>query len=192
MFISISKKNIFITFIIATLFSGTSFAATVDTLILLTSESQGDNYYLQWDFLNGDDDNVMPPNDIINGFDIEITGGAKIVGHTDPTNWSWTLQHDTLATWSTLNSPISKGQKLGGIGKFGVLVNSNTFEMKWSATRGVNIMSSGALTLTDPAPIPIPASIWLFSSALLGFAGLKRKKLQNKTSTIIEKDLGLT
>lgn len=34
----------------------------------------------------------------------------------------------------------------------------------------------GALMVRDPVSVPLPASVWLFASALVGMAGLKRKK----------------
>ncbi|WP_101756745.1 hypothetical protein [Oceanicoccus sp. KOV_DT_Chl] len=41
---------------------------------------------------------------------------------------------------------------------------------------GITVSNYGAILTYNVAPVPVPAAAWLFSSALIGLAGLKRKK----------------
>ena len=34
-----------------------------------------------------------------------------------------------------------------------------------------------------PAPVPVPPTVWLFGTGLLGFIGVGRRKHQNRTNT---------
>lgn len=43
----------------------------------------------------------------------------------------------------------------------------------------VNIEGSGAIVELNFTPVPVPAAVWLFGSALLGFAGIARRKRGN-------------
>ncbi|MEH6591250.1 MAG: VPLPA-CTERM sorting domain-containing protein [Halioglobus sp.] len=40
----------------------------------------------------------------------------------------------------------------------------------------VGMFQAGTITLTEVAAVPVPAAAWLFGSALLGLAGVKRKR----------------
>jgi hypothetical protein len=40
----------------------------------------------------------------------------------------------------------------------------------------INFESGGSESFVAPSPVPVPAAAWLFGSALLGLAGMKRKR----------------
>ncbi len=58
----------------------------------------------------------------------------------------------------------------GGIGE----QNHPNFE-EWS-------VSKTSSAFTPPSAVPLPASAWLFGSALMGFIAIKRRKLSNRCS----------
>lgn len=51
---------------------------------------------------------------------------------------------------------------------------SDAFDLRWTATTGSGVYD-WKLTFA-PTAVPVPAAAWLFGSALVGLAGIKRKK----------------
>jgi len=53
---------------------------------------------------------------------------------------------------------------------------SNQLVLSWQTND--SLFSRYSFRLSEVAPVPVPASVWLFGSALLGLAGFKRKHNQ--------------
>lgn len=86
------------------------------------------------------------------------------------------------------NSLISRNL---GFGSYVLAVSANTFTLQEAIggyNNSVNFITDGDAHITissqdgyadfgDPSAIPVPAAAWLFGTALLGFAGFRRKSI---------------
>lgn len=86
------------------------------------------------------------------------------------------------------NSLISRNL---GFGSYVLAVSTNVFTLEEAIggyNNSVNFFTDGNAKITissqegyaefgDPSAIPVPAAAWLFGSALLGFAGFRRKSV---------------
>ena len=107
---------------------------------------------------------VSGPSDTL-GADFDINGGSFLLGDFSSFNG---LAAGTGHTMSVGFEPLV-------VGLFEQVVRINLFGENVSGFHG----SLGTFELTlraDVQPVPVPAAVWLFSSALAGIAGLRRRK----------------
>ena len=88
----------------------------------------------------------------------------------------------TSTGWSWVNSnPLMASLNIGGnaAGSFNELTNA--FDISWTRSfSGVPFLTSGNFSLQGTAQlvaVPLPASLLLFGSGFVGFAGVMRKKI---------------
>lgn len=90
-----------------------------------------------------------------------LEGAFSVSNFIDPNNYTQTITGSLDANIAYIFSP-SMSASLNNLlccGSYGSLVG----------TTGVNL-------ILTPSPVPVPAAVWLFSSALAGFIGFNRRK----------------
>lgn len=83
-------------------------------------------------------------------------------------------QADTLYLVELILTTATYNQQLGIVTQTGDFANTATFS--FSNLNGLNYdSSSGSFLAVPPSPVPVPAAVWLFGSALGVLGGLRRK-----------------
>ena len=126
---------------------------------------------------------------------LESVGSTSYNQFTYSADWTFTAYNGTLTaqniTCNSLDSAFfCDSNALGGLQNENQLVfvdvldtatqsplfgaTTSAFDLSWNGQRG-SVTWDWQLTFS-PQPVPVPAAAWLFGSALVGLAGLKRKQ----------------
>ena len=168
------KHLTFVSLLLAILFSTSASATTVSySLVNLGGSSYQYNYTLLNDTLGFDVDQFSIYYDLGLYENLAVTsspvGWDSIVFQPDAG-----LPDDGIFDTLALGSPLSAGDSLGGFSvSFDWLGSGSGPGEQYFELFDFNfdLIDSG----TTVSQVPAPAAIWLFGSALLGLAGIKRK-----------------
>lgn len=86
----------------------------------------------------------------------------------------------SISMWSILNTTIADNFSVMGTANskpsptFGVLSVSPKIVVQ--DINGDNINPTPSNWVTSPSPVPVPAAVWLFGTALIGFIGFSRRR----------------
>jgi hypothetical protein len=91
--------------------------------------------------------------------------------------WDPTILTANASNWYS-NGPTNLVTGLGSATLYEAhAVGQNSTLLATVTNIGTVTLSASGLTFTAPAPVPLPAAIWLLGSGLLGLAGVGRRKL---------------
>ncbi|PHS32353.1 MAG: hypothetical protein COA95_03450 [Methylophaga sp.] len=175
--------------------SGTTFGTSNAFQFTNTSDASENITKLVWDLspINGFFDSISGGTFGQNGSGLVLSGSSDSVGHTFPTNVS--LDGTSLLTIDFTDFNAGKTFQFGvdtdlfsaidanginGLGFIGALVTAyfsdNTVTHGfYTATLQSGFGSEVNITTPGVNAVPVPAALFMFAPALLGFFGLRRK-----------------
>jgi len=136
-----------------------SFTADFDAISNGTSVS---GFTLDTFNITSDHIGILDTTNVVGGFNKSATGGLSNI-FIDGTNYSGPVHpsFDDLALSYIFNGSLSYArQSIAGLG-----VDTGLTE------------NSGSFSIAAPSAVPLPAAVWLFGPALLGFMGFRRKSV---------------
>lgn len=125
--------------------------------------------------LSADENTFLWNNTDIGGESWAYIGGYQDKATTEDDGWNWV----TGETWSYTNWSVyepNNGTSEGFLQLFtdGTWNNINNAAL-WK-TPGDDYTATGYYVEYAPAPVPVPTTVWLLASGLLGLVGFRRKR----------------
>ena len=159
--------------------------------------SSGVTYNAELPILQNPNKDTGEIDDRVNWFQFTLDSVANVSLHTDSSQDTDTIlalfDDDTAGTllgqnddcdtapeneyWSCLTyANLGIGTYLAGITSFAIAGINEPFDDGWSlGGNNGNISGQYAELTIEINPVPIPAAIWLFGTALIGFVGMSRR-----------------
>ena len=166
------------------LFAGSAQANIISTSVYIDSTNTVDyvnfNVTDSGDFLIISDDGFIFDNGRLDPHALlfkysDPLSAANFIAENDNfiTDDSWILNNLQIGSYvlALSDSILTIQEAINGI-------NINDFSRKTAGNIDVTIKSiNGKAEFGNPSAVPVPAAAWLFGSALLGFAGFRRKSV---------------